>query len=71
VRSQVSKVPNSEVVALFDDLAGASAMLKYLTRDPTNGLFELGEVIWLETAMRTLELSLAKIARGSRLAQAA
>lgn len=49
-------------------VAGAAAMLKYLTRDPTNGLFELGEVVWLETAMHTLEHALAKIARWSQIA---
>jgi hypothetical protein len=49
-------------------VAGAAAMLKYLTRDRQNGLFELGEVIWLDAAFRTLERSLAKMARGSRLA---
>jgi hypothetical protein len=44
-------------------VAGAAAMLKYLTRDPQNGLFELGEVVWLETAFRTLERALSKMAR--------
>lgn len=52
-------------------VAGTAAMLRYLTKDPTNGLFELGEVIWLETAFRTLERSLAKMGRESRQAEAA
>jgi hypothetical protein len=51
--------------------AGAAAMLRHLTKDPMYGLweaFEYGKAVWLETAFRTLERSLAKMARGSRLA---
>jgi hypothetical protein len=51
-------------------LAGAAAMLRYLTKGP-NCLFEAfkyGEVIWLTTGFKTLERALSKMARVSRLA---
>lgn len=52
-------------------VAGAAGMLKYLTRDPLYGVWEAseyGKAVWLEAAFRTLERSLAKLARGSQLA---
>jgi hypothetical protein len=51
--------------------AGAAHMLRHLTKDPNYGLweaFEYGQAVWLQTAFQTLERSLAKMARGSRLA---
>jgi hypothetical protein len=51
--------------------AGAARMLRHLTKDPNYGLwdaFKYGKAIWLQTAFETLERSLAKMARGSRLA---
>lgn len=47
--------------------AGAAAMLRFLTRDEMYGVWQAwhwGKAAWLETAFRTLERSLAKMARG-------
>jgi hypothetical protein len=44
-------------------VAGASAMLSFIATNPTNGLFELGETRWHETAFRTVTAALAKITR--------
>jgi hypothetical protein len=43
--------------------AGASALLTYIAIGPTTGLFELGEMHWHETAVRTVTEALAKITR--------
>ncbi len=49
-------------------VAGAAALLKYITRGPITGLFELGETDWHETAFRNAAASLAEIARRSKRA---
>jgi hypothetical protein len=49
-------------------VAGAAALLAYITTGPITGLFELGETHWHETAFRGVVASLAKITRQSQRA---
>jgi hypothetical protein len=50
-------------------VAGAAAVLAYITAEPAVGLFDLGETAWHETAFRTVAAALANItAQGKRAA---
>ncbi len=46
-------------------VAGAAALLEYVTVGPTTGLLNAGETLWHETALRTVVESLAEITRAA------